>query len=349
MWTLLLWFCATFLLIYISYGPYIFASVCGAYYMQHNFNLSTEIAHPESIKTTASPFPSTLSPTTLNPFLIYSGSCTQSYTVSHNRNLHCVQSPNYPFDYPSDRSCRIGIKKFYAGDSLTAIDFATRVGDTLKITWEDIYECGNEGITSSLGDAKYVPDETDDYLDYGYRNFSGLVGGPCNFTCDRYSAYSFSLPLRIDWKPVARAESTNSASQSNNSARGWKLCYEPAKIRGVVADFQLQCTAPATVCAPEFYIAYLWVTYIGVIFLFLFSLFVCYCGVTVGACLDACCWLGCGVTRCCYDVSYNACLRADVVARGRENEINARVSARYVRYEKVCASCHRNQDLRTVC
>ena len=259
--------------------------------MQQHYNLSTKI-HPYSIPPTELPFSSTLSPdrtsppispTTQTPFVIVSGKCTKNYTVSRNKIIHCVQSPNYPEYYPSAESCHISIPRYRRGDSLTATDFATRVDDTLQLSWENHYanECGNEGIMSAKGDLKYDPHN---YDSYGYRNFSGLVGGPCNFTCrgSIYSSDSFKQ-LYVDWKPAAKP------GNSMITAKGWKLCYEPATFTpfGTRTDFNLQCAAPSPFCAPEFYVAFLWASYIGVGFLFLISLFVCYYGISLGACVDA--------------------------------------------------------------
>ena len=330
------------------HGPYIFGSICGAYFMQHNYNLSTNI-HPGSIPPTELPFSSTLSPdrtsppispTTQTPFQIISGSCTKNYAVSHNKIIHCVQSPNYPEYYPSAESCHISIPRYRRGDSLTATDFATRVDDTLQVRWKNYYanECGNEGIMSANGDLKYDPHN---YDSYGYLNFSGLVGGPCNFTC------TSSTDLTIKWWSAAKP------GNSIITAKGWKLCYEPATFTpfGTRTDFNLQCAAPSPFCAPEFYVAFLWASYIGVGFLFLISLFVCYCGRSLGACVDACCLFNCGVARCCCDVCFNACLRADVVAQGREKAIHARVSAQHAAYNKVASIVNRtsislNEQLR---
>ena len=333
MWTLLLWMVVAFIIIYTLYGPYMFASFCGAYYMQHNYNLSTDILQhehiPATISTTSSPGRSPSRKQTRDPFNVDSGTCLKDDIISQNTVLHCVQSPNYPDHYPSSESCRIDVAKFYPGDSLTAIDFATRVGDKLTLRWRYPYKCGNDGNMDVLGDWKYITSSRKRRISSrGYRDFEGLVGGPCNFTC-----LDFGSTLIIEWKP---RDKPNPLSVIN--ATGWKVCYNPREIEGersnVVDD--LACAAPAPVCAPEFYLIYLWTVYIGAGCLFLFSLFVCYCGKTIGACCDVCCLFNRGVVRCCYDVCYNACVRADAVVRRRAHRRNTRIAARNSAYEKVC-------------
>ena len=337
MWTLLLWIVAVFVIIYTLHGPYVFASFCGAYYMQHNYNLSTKILQheniPATISTTSSPGRSPSIPPTLtrDPFIVKSGTCSRDYIVSQDTIFHCIQSPNYPEQYPSSESCRIRVTAFRPGDSLTAIDFATRVGDTLALKWYYPYKCGDRGTMSALGDWQYENKKTRSLNDRGYLNFTGLVGGPCNFTCVDYS----SDWLLIDWTPLAAPNPLFAVN-----ATGWKVCYIPRKILGKTSPVNLTCAAPAPVCAPEFYLIYLWSVYIGAGCIFLFSLFVCYCGKTIGACFDVCCWFNCGVARCCCDVCYNACVRADTVLRRRARVRDARIAARNAAYEKVSASCN---------
>ena len=314
-----------------------FASFCGAYYMQHNYNLSTKILQHENIPATiSSTFPSDRSPSiartqTRDPFFVNSGTCSKDDIISQGTVLHCVQSPNYPQPYPSSVGCRIFVKRFYPGDSLTAMDFATRVGDTLALKWSSHYiKCGNEHTMSALGDWQYENRDTRGEDPDGYRNFSGLVGGPCNFTC-----FGYGNTLIIEWKPLAEP---NPVSTVN--VKGWKVCYKPREIGAESSHAHLTCAAPDPVCAREFYVIYLWAVYIGAGCLFLFSLFVCYCGRTVGACCDVCCWFNCGVAWCCCEACYDACLRADTVLRRRADRKYTRIAARNAAYEKVSACCN---------
>ena len=137
-----------FLLVYPVFGPYIFYSVCGPFYMQRHFSWSALFAPPYEFtnQSIVNHHRHSVIPT---PFVITDGSCGHSHHSLHGIRLPCVESPRYPQPYPRDEHCSVNYSPSSTGGSLTAIDFSTTVGDTLAIVW-DSGQCSNSATHDAI-------------------------------------------------------------------------------------------------------------------------------------------------------------------------------------------------------
>ena len=166
---LLLFFVVPSVALYPMLGPYVFAAVCGPFYMQRHFVWDAAFATDNDTQTVHDLTPYKVA----SPFIIDEGPCVLSRHSQNGVDLPCVESPGYPQPYPRETHCSVEYTGALAG-SLTAVDFSTSVGDTLSIFWGGL-ECGNSASLHAPLKGYLLADGVDE--------FAGMVEGPCHFTC----------------------------------------------------------------------------------------------------------------------------------------------------------------------
>ena len=147
--------------------------------------------------------------------------------------------------------------------------------------------------------------------------FSGAVGGPCDFGCTTNQSGAMEIRWNVSRTPLFDWTGGGGASSSNTSTtpqtplaptNSWKLCFDPKYTHtdddnshpppvSSPRTTALQCAAPAPVCHPDAFFYYLAVAYLAALVSLVLSFAVCCCGQCLGRCCDVCCLVSAGTCR----------------------------------------------------